>query len=255
MKKHKNKILIAAIAFAVLAGAWIYGGNYPDQGGQPQAADTAFSSTASMQEVPGQELPKQEAPEQEAPKQEAPGQEAPKQEMPKQELEDAVLPFVDETAELPAVEPGDAADGDGSFLVTLTVRCDTILGNMNMLNKEKRELVPSDGVIFNTTTVTAYEGESVFNISQRTMKQAKIHMAFRNTPVYNSAYIEAIGNLYEFDVGELSGWMYCVNEWYPSCGCSSYKLRPGDAVEWNYTCDLGRDLGQFWVDRWQADEE
>ena len=145
------------------------------------------------------------------------------------------------------VEPQDVTVGDGSFTVTLTVRCDTLLNNMNRLNKEKHELVPADGVIFATTTVTVYEGESVFNVLQRTMKQNKIHMAFRNTPIYNSAYIEAINNLYEFDAGDLSGWMYCVNGWYPNYGCSRYQLKPGDVIEWNYTCDLGRDLGQEWI--------
>ena len=232
---------MAAIAFAVLAGAWIYGGNYPEQGDQPQAADTA-AQTAEQKEVQGNAEFIRVAAMQEGAEQEAPEQEG------------AVLPAPDETAEPPLAELQSADVDDGSFTVSLTVRCDTILGNMNMLNKEKHELVPSDGVILEATTVTAYEGESVFNVLQRTMKQAKIHMAFRNTPVYNSAYIEAINNLYEFDVGELSGWLYCVNEWYPSYGCSNCQLKPGDAIEWNYTCDLGRDLGQFWVNGWQVDE-
>ena len=146
------------------------------------------------------------------------------------------------------VEPQDVTAGDGSFTVTLTVRCDTILDNMNLLNKEKHELVPNDGVIFPVVTVTAYEGESVFNVLQREMRRAGIHMTFRNTPIYNSAYIEAINNLYEFDVGELSGWMYRVNGWYPNYGCSRYQLKPGDVIEWRYTCDLGRDLeGGGWL--------
>ena len=152
------------------------------------------------------------------------------------------------------VEPQEAVKGDGSFTVTLSVRCDTILDNMNLVHKEKHELVPADGVIFPATDVTAYEGESVFNILQRTMKQARIHMTFRNTPIYNSAYIEAINNLYEFDVGELSGWMYCVNGWYPNYGCSRYLLKPGDVIEWHYTCDLGRDLGQYWLGGGQLDD-
>ena len=145
------------------------------------------------------------------------------------------------------VEPEDMVASDGSFTITLTVRCDTILDNMNLLNKEKHELIPEDGVIFAATTVTAYEGESVFNITQREMRRAGIHMTFRNTIIYNSAYIEAINNLYEFDVGELSGWMYKVNGWFPNYGCSRYLLQPGDMVEWHYTCDLGRDLGEYWL--------
>lgn len=62
--------------------------------------------------------------------------------------------------------------------------------------------------------------------------------------MYNSAYIEGIHNLYEFDVGELSGWMYSVNDWFPNYGCSRYQLQDGDVVEWVYTCDLGEDVGR-----------
>ena len=146
------------------------------------------------------------------------------------------------------VEPQDVTVGDGSFTVYLKVCADNILGNMNLLNKEKHELVPGDGVIFPTAAVIAYEGESVFNVLQREMRRNKIHMVSRSTPIYNSAFIEAINNLYEFDAGELSGWMYCVNEWYPNYGCSRYMLQPGDVIEWHYTCDLGRDLpGANWA--------
>jgi hypothetical protein len=143
------------------------------------------------------------------------------------------------------VEPQDAKMGEAAHTVTLSVRCDTIRDNLAWLDKEKHGLVPADGVIFPATAVTFYEGESVFNVLQREMKRAKIHMEFVSTPLYNSAYIEGINNLYEFDVGELSGWMYKVNDWFPNYGCSRYALKDGDTVEWLYTCDLGRDIGGF----------
>lgn len=145
------------------------------------------------------------------------------------------------------VEPEDAAISDTAYTCTLSVRCDTILDNMDWLDPEKAELVPEDGVIFPATEVTFYEGESVFNVLQREMKKAKIHMEFVNTPIYNSAYIEGIHNLYEFDCGELSGWMYKVNGWFPNYGCSRYALKDADVVEWVYTCDLGVDVGGFYA--------
>ena len=141
------------------------------------------------------------------------------------------------------VEPQDTEITDRSFTVWLSVRCDTILGKMDWLNREKWELVPEDGIIFPRTQVTVYEGESVFNVLQREMRRAGIHMAHRNTPMYNSAYIEAINNLYEFDVGELSGWMYKVDDWFPNYGASRYLLQPGNEIEWVYTCSLGVDVG------------
>ena len=145
------------------------------------------------------------------------------------------------------VEPEDVEIGDAEYTCTLSISCATILDNMELCNKEKRELVPEDGWILKPMTVTFYEGESVFNILQRTCKQQKIHMEFENTPIYNSAYIEGINNLYEFDVGNTSGWMYKVNGWFPNYGCSRYQLKDGDVIEWVYTCDLGKDVGgDYW---------
>lgn len=141
------------------------------------------------------------------------------------------------------VEPQEAEVSDQALTCTLTVRCDSILAHIDWLDPEKAELVPADGVLFPTATVTFYEGESVFHVLQREMKKAGIHLEFTNTPVYNSAYIEGIGNLYEYDCGELSGWMYQVNGWFPNYGCSRYQLQAGDDVQWLYTCDLGLDVG------------
>lgn len=141
------------------------------------------------------------------------------------------------------IEPQDVVISDKELTCTLSVRCDTILNSIGWLDSEKVDIVPKDGVIFAEKTVTFYEGESVFNVLLREMKRNKIHLEFVNTPIYNSAYIEGIANLYEFDCGELSGWMYKVNDWFPNYGCSRYQLKAGDKVQWVYTCDLGADVG------------
>lgn len=141
------------------------------------------------------------------------------------------------------IEPENAIITDKALTCTLSVRCDTILQNIGWLDSEKIDIVPKDGIIFAEKTVTFYEGESVFNLLVREMKRNKTHMEFENTPIYNSAYIEGIANIYEFDCGELSGWMYKVNNWFPNYGCSRYQLKAGDRVEWVYTCDLGNDVG------------
>ncbi|MBR5328911.1 MAG: DUF4430 domain-containing protein [Firmicutes bacterium] len=126
---------------------------------------------------------------------------------------------------------------------TLLVECGTILDNMELLNQTKTALVPADGIIYAEREVTFYQGETVFDVLQREMINEKIHFEFTNNPVYNSAYVEGIGNLYEFDCGSLSGWTYSVNGWFPNYGCSRYLLSDGDRIEWRYTCDLGKDVG------------
>lgn len=132
---------------------------------------------------------------------------------------------------------------DQAKTCTLSVRCDTALNHLSALVPEKQGIVPSDGILFPEQTVTFYEGETVFHLLLREMKKHNIHMEYENTPLFNSAFIEGIGNLYELDCGELSGWMYRVNGWFPNYGCSRYQLRDGDRVEWVYTCDLGADVG------------
>ena len=143
------------------------------------------------------------------------------------------------------VEPEDQEiDKEKTYTCTFSIECSTILNNLKDLDPDKRELVPSNGVILAPTKVTFYEGESVFDVLRHVCKEKGIHMESSWTPIYNSAYIEGIHNLYEFDCGELSGWMYRVNGWYPNYGCSRYQLADGEVVEWRYTCDLGNDVGR-----------
>lgn len=146
------------------------------------------------------------------------------------------------------VEPQNAKVTDKKMHCTLSIECSTILDNMKDLDEEKIELVPEDGIIFAKKEVEFKEGESVFDVLKRETKDNKIHMEFVDTPMYNSAYIEGINNLYEFDCGNLSGWMYKVNDWFPNYGCSRYQLKDGDVVEWVYTCDLGRDVGGYFFE-------
>lgn len=127
---------------------------------------------------------------------------------------------------------------------TIEIRCDTILNNMGNLTAGKEGYVPSSGTILGTTQVTFYEGETVFDVLQRVCSSAGIQLEYSWTPIYDSYYIEGINHLYEFDCGELSGWMYKVNGWFPNYGCSSYDLADGDTIVWCYSCNgLGADVG------------
>ena len=187
-------------------------------------------------------------------------QEEPKQEAPKQEGDPDTGKDKYETDPVPEgkpapVEPEDTTiDKSTTYTCTISITCETILDNWDAWDEwdkeaadAKKPLVPSNGVILGTTSVTFSEGESVFDVLQRVCRQNGIHMESSWTPMYNSAYVEGINNLYEFDVSQGSGWMYRVNGWFPNYGCSRYALQNGDVVEWVYTCDLGYDVGGGYV--------
>lgn len=141
------------------------------------------------------------------------------------------------------VEPQEQEIKDETLKCTLSISCATILDNMDKLDEDLWELVPEDGWLLKPVSVEFQVGESVFDILKRVCKEEKIHLEFSFTPMYNTAYIEGIGNLYEFDCGSNSGWMYRVNDWYPNYGCSRYAVKSGDVIEWKYTCNLGYDIG------------
>lgn len=136
---------------------------------------------------------------------------------------------------------------------TVSISCSLLLDNMEQLRKNKRGIVPKDGVILSSCEADFEEGESVFEVTRRVCQEKGIPFEFTLAPVYHTAYIEGIGNLYEFDCGSGSGWVYAVNRELPSVGCSDWKLHSGDRVEWFYTCALGHDVEEML--RHQSDEE
>ena len=120
---------------------------------------------------------------------------------------------------------------------------------MDNLEPAKAPYVPDNGVILREVTVEFEEGETVFDVLNRVCKQYNIPIEYSWTPMYDSYYIEGINNLYEFDCGSESGWMYKVNGWFPNYGCSSYYLTGGEKIVWCYTCNgLGEDVG---AERWE----
>ena len=126
---------------------------------------------------------------------------------------------------------------------TISIECSTILDNWGDLNAAKAEFVPADGWILYPSEAEFTPGETAFEVLKRVCKDTGIQISSRYTPMYGSYYVEGINQLYEFDCGQNSGWMYRVNGWYPNYGCSSYELSDGDNIEWKYTCDLGSDVG------------
>ncbi|MBO4395435.1 MAG: DUF4430 domain-containing protein [Eubacterium sp.] len=134
---------------------------------------------------------------------------------------------------------------DESFTVYLSIDCKTLLDHMDSLDESLKKYV-GDGIILERTPVKCYSGESVWDVLIRECKARGINLESADTPVYGSEYVEAINNLGEFDCGELSGWCYSVNGWFPNYGASRYVLVEGETIEWRYTCDLGRDVGSEW---------
>lgn len=115
----------------------------------------------------------------------------------------------------------------------VTINCKTLVENSEKLKEEKKELVPADGMILSNVSVTYAEGDTLLDVLQKVAKQHKIHIDFdKNTA--SGAYVRGIGNIYERDAGDMSGWGFYVNGEYPEVSCEEYKIKNNDKIEWVY---------------------
>jgi len=117
--------------------------------------------------------------------------------------------------------------GEGIICISYSISCSTI---------------EAAGDIYSTNTLYVAEGSTAFDVLTEVCRLNDIQLDYESNSVYGTAYVKGIASHYEFDHGDLSGWMYRVNGEFPSVGCGYYALSDGDCVEWLYTTDLGRDL-------------
>ncbi len=228
MKQNKRKCLAALtlifilVLVCCLAGCAAGGNDAKINLNQQNEKKEAVTVTEEAEELLPEEANQQE------------NQEPANTQTNQEQTDEAVL---EEPQESQKPKTEDAATIEGDFTCSLMVFCDVLLEKIDDLKPEKANLVPADGIIFYDEAVTVFAGESVFDVLQREMKENKIHLDFVNTPGYNSVYIKGIANIYEFDCGAFSGWLYLVNDVAPNVGASAYFPQVGDVIKFVYSAD------------------
>ncbi len=263
MKKYKNIIIAAALVIiSLIVGFVVYGtvnksedvkikeDVFAVETLEPTPSPTQNVEVGQQQEIilPPTQTPAQKIAEEQSEKtQKTPPAEPVQSQEPIASSTQKTAPIQEETqkteeADIIVTENPENLKENDEITCTLSIRCDTILDNMDKLNTDKAELVPANGIILAETEVVITDGDSVFDVLKRETKNNKIHFEFVYTPMHNSAYIEGIHNLYERDCGDGSGWLYKVNGKVMQVGCSTCEVNDGDKIEWVYTCKMGNDL-------------
>ena len=139
--------------------------------------------------------------------------------------------------------------GGGPVRVTVLAECSTVLSHMDIIDPAVNppEVVPEDGVIIARCEVSLPEGATAFDALTAAAREQRVRVDYTGSAY--GTYVRGIGYVTEFGFGELSGWMYSVNGKFPDVSVSDRVLESGDVVEFRYTCDLGRDVGDDYYDR------
>ncbi len=144
---------------------------------------------------------------------------------------------------------------DSGKTVTLSINCATIYNHLDDLDESLKNsgYLPENGVILDETEYSIESGDTVFDVLSLAVLENHIQMDYEggDQNAYDTVYVTGIQYLYEFSCGELSGWTYAVNGDFPDVGSSSCTVADGDVIEWLYTCDLGRDVGDQSVEDMQ----
>lgn len=146
-----------------------------------------------------------------------------------------------EPVTMPAVTPTPNVQ-PAAETCTISISCAAALQS-DRLPDAVRAVLPENGQILGPVTIELEPGDTVWTVLQRVTRSHGVALEAQWTPAYGTDYVQGIGQLYEFDCGQGSGWIYSVNGAFPSEGCSSYPLQPGDVIRWLYTCDCGHAIG------------
>ena len=110
------------------------------------------------------------------------------------------------------------------------------------LSVEKRTMGQGDTIP--ALQVSLQKGDTAYTVLHRIAGEKGIDVIATGTGP--DVYVKTIAGLSEFDGGQKSGWMYSVNGEFPQFSAGIYTLQAGDVLRWQYTRNLGEDLGQVW---------
>ena len=227
MKNRRTRIIVIAVLALLLVAAVVAGVMLHDRA----AAEPTPSAPAAQTPPP---IPDQGTP----PPTEMPEEsDTPEQSPPPEETEPPAPAETPAATETPAPTPTPTPEAQ---TVTVTIVCYNALKS-DALPDGVRAVLPAGGVLLQRT-VTLEPGDTVWSVTQRVCREAGVSVEASFAAAQGAVYVEGIGQLYEFDCGEGSGWIYKVNGVAPGRGCDGYELHAGDTLLWAYTCNYGNDV-------------
>lgn len=218
MKNRKTRVALIAALVLLLVAAAVVGVTLHDRAEQ------------APKETPAARLTPQPIPDKGTP----PPSDGPEAAEPAETPEESAAP-----TETPAPSETPTPTPEAQT-VTITIVCTNALRS-DALPEGVRALLPAGGVLLQRT-VTLEAGDTVWSVTQRACAAAGLSVETTYAAAQSAVYVEGIGQLYEFDCGQGSGWIYKVNGASPGVGCDSCTLHAGDSITWAYTCDYGNDV-------------
>lgn len=118
----------------------------------------------------------------------------------------------------------------------VTIDCSVLLSNMDKLDNNIANYVPKSGKLLEKTSIKVKKGATAYDVLTAVCKEKKIAYDAEYSSIYKTSYVKGIGHIYEKMAGDMSGWLYLVDDAAPNVGASAYVIKDGECVTWTYTC-------------------
>lgn len=128
---------------------------------------------------------------------------------------------------------GCAKQEAGNLHCTVSIDASRVALSSTMAAHDAMEKLDSKLPALNKVDVAFSEGETALDVVVRALQENKIQYEIDDTN-----FFMGIGNLYNGDAGELSGWLYTVNDESLSSAASQYKVQEGDHVCFFFVTDF-----------------
>lgn len=118
---------------------------------------------------------------------------------------------------------------------------DIVIGSDDAIIIEEEEasikVIGYNGTILKKTSDEVKDGDNVLSFTKRVLRDKDIEYDD------DGGYLVSIDGLAQFDKGSKSGWMFSVNGDFPEIGADDVDIDKDDYIKWEYTTDLGDDIG------------
>ena len=125
--------------------------------------------------------------------------------------------------------------------VEVSISIEQIKADITVLNEAKQQLLPDSDYLLEPTMISFDENDSAFDVLQNACEQNNIQLEFSQN-IDGSIYVEGIGNLYEMDASDMSGWLFKINGEMASVGADSYIVEANDQLNWYYCVDYMKEF-------------
>ena len=147
-----------------------------------------------------------------------------------------ILRFVDISA-VPDDSSSKASYDKTKPYVTVTVEYSAVFeeknfSKLNEAHKSGKKALGERGYFVKDAGVNISEGDTALDTLLGCCQNHGLSVEYQKPEenIYNTAYIEGIGGLYEGDCTKNSGWVYTVNGEQTELGMSEYEVSEGDEI-------------------------